>query len=212
MKKLKLFIDMDECIFDLSDAIRLRVNKDFNKNYPKGFNKSYWWSDYEIPKKYFENLLNQKGLFLDLQPYECAIETLTKLHEEGYDIHILTCPQYNETCFIEKVLSVKKYLPFINIETNFHTSGNKGLFAKENRILVDDNAIYINQFRDNGGYAIVFNQPWNKECNDARAFNWNDVYEYIKLYDEVYNFNNTNVKVNVDINNYKKYMEGAYHE
>jgi 5'(3')-deoxyribonucleotidase len=212
MKRMTIVCDMDDCTVDISDKIRLRVNKDFNKNYPKGFNKSYWWSDYGIPKNYFENLLNEKDLFLNLQPIEGAIEALIKLYNEGYDIHILTFPQHNENCFYEKILWIQKYLPFINIETNFHTSGNKGLFAKEDRVLIDDNPTYINQFRDNGGYAIIFNQGWNKSCNGARAFNWNEVYDYIKLYEDVRNFNNLDMKVDIDIDKFRKYMEGACHE
>lgn len=198
MSKLTLFIDMDECLYDLSDFVRERVNKDFNKNYPKGFNKNYWWADYNIPKRYFEYLLNEKEFFLNLKPVEGAIEVLTKLHNEGYDIHILTCPQYNETCFLEKVDSIKSDLPFINIETNFHTSGNKGLFAKKNRILIDDNLIYLNQWRENGGIAIAFNHPWNSEFSGHRVFNWNDYYRLIK-----------NIEVtgkDIDVKKFREYM------
>ena len=205
MSRLTLICDMDEVIFDLSDTVRERVNKDFNKNYPKGFNKNYWWSDYEgIPQKYFEDLLNEKGLFLNLKPYEGAIEVLTKLNNEGYDIHILTFPQYNATCFIEKVESIRNYLPFINIETNFHTSGDKGLFARENRVIIDDNIKYLQSFKDNGGIAIAFNQPWNSEFKGHRAFDWNEVYRIIK-----------NIEItgtNVDIKKFREYMIGGYYE
>lgn len=180
MSKLELFIDMDEVLCDLSNAIRLRVNEDFDKSYPKGFNKNYWWADYGIDRRYFENLLNEKDLFLNLKPVDGAIETLNKLHEEGYSIHILTCPQINYYCFYEKVLWVKRYLPFIDIETNFHTTGNKGLFAKRNRVLIDDNPIYLKQWLDSDGIPIAFNQGWNQDFYGYRTYNWNELYEIIK--------------------------------
>ena len=206
MRELMIVCDMDEVLVNLSEGVRIRVNKDFNTNYPVGFNKSYWWQDYcGIDKSYFEDLLNEEGFFLNLEPVEGAIETLTKLHEEGYDIHILTCPQHsNGDCFISKVKWVQKYLPFINIETNFHTTGNKGLFAKEGRCLVDDNLNYLNSWQENRGVAIAFNQGWNSEYKGYRAYNWNDVYNLIK--------NIEISKENIDVDKFREYMAGEHNE
>ena len=206
MRELMIVCDMDEVLVNLSEGVRIRVNKDFNTNYPVGFNKSYWWQDYcGIDKSYFEDLLNEEGFFLNLEPVEGAIETLTKLHEEGYDIHILTFPQHsNGDCFISKVKWIQKYLPFINIETNFHTTGNKGLFAKENRILVDDNIRYLEQWSNNGGISIAFNQGWNNEYKGYRAYNWNDVYNLIE--------NIEISKENIDVDKFREYMAGEHNE
>lgn len=204
MSELELFIDMDEVLCDLSEDIRLRVNKDFNKDYPKGFNKNYWWADYGIERSYFENLLNEKDLFLNLKPVDGAIETLNKLNEEGYNIHILTCPQINYNCFYEKALWVKRYLPFIDIETNFHTTGNKGLFTKRNKVLIDDNPIYLYQFIENGGISIAFDQGWNQEFKGYRAHNWSGFYNIIK------NIEISEANINVD--KFRDYMNGCRHE
>lgn len=217
MSKLELFIDMDEVLCDLSEDIRLRVNKDFNKDYPKGFNKNYWWADYGIDRRYFENSLNEKDLFLNLKPVDGAIETLNKLHEEGYSIHILTCPQINYYCFYEKALWVKKHLPFIDIETNFNTTGNKGLFSKENRVLIDDNPVYLQQWLDNGGIPIVFNQGWNQDFEGDRAFNWDDVYEIIKQPRSFYELSKTIKPLylnfsNIDVEKLREYMKGVHYE
>ena len=198
MKKLKVVCDMDEVLADLSLAILERVNKDFKLDFPIGYNKSYWWQDYGIKKRYFENLLNEEGFFLNLKPVDGAIETLTILNKEEYDIHILTCPQHNEFCYIEKVKWIKKYLPFINVATHFHTTGNKGMFAKENRVLIDDNPIYLNQFEENGGTSIAFNQGWNRDYDGYRAYDWNDVYSYIKALEP----NGTSI----DVDKFREYM------
>lgn len=204
MKKLTLICDMDEVVADLSDKIRLLVNEDFNKDFPKGFNKNYWWADYGIDRSYFEKLLNEEGMFLNLQPIDGAIEALHKLHEEGYDIHILTYPQKNKYCYTEKVKWIREYLPFIDIETNFHTTGNKGMLAKENRILVDDNINYLNQWLNNGGISIAFNQGWNQSFEGYRAYDWNDVYNIIHLIEK-----NSSM---IDTNKFREYMKGSHHE
>lgn len=205
MNNLMLVIDMDEVLTDLSDTIRLIVNKDFNKNYPKGFNQNYWWEDYKIEKSYFESLLNEEGLFLNLKPIEGAIETLTKLNEEGFDIHILTCPQYtNGNCFISKVKWIKEYLPFINIQTHFHTTGNKGLFAKEGRLILDDNVSYLDNFQKNGGISVAFDQGWNKDFQGHRVYNWNQFYNLVHLLN--------NKEPNIDVDRFRNYMRGSHNE
>ena len=205
MNNLMLFIDLDEVTVNLSEKVRERVNEDFDKNYPKGFNQNYWWSDYKCANRgYFENLLNEKDFFLNLEPVEGAIETLNKLNEESFDIHILTCPQINKICFYEKVLWVKKYLPFINIETNFHTTGNKGVFAKENRILIDDNMLYLNSFQENGGLAVAFNHGWNREFQGHRVHNWNQFYNLVHLLN--------NKESDIDVDKFRNYMRGNHNE
>lgn len=205
MKNLTLVVDMDEVLCDLSEETRLRVNKDFNKNYPKGFNQNYWWDDYQIDRKYFEKILNEEGLFLNLKPVDGSIEVLTKLNEEGFNIHILTCPQYtNGNCFISKVKWIKEYLPFINIETNFHTTGNKGLFAKENRLLLDDNINYLNSYQENGGISVAFDQGWNKEFEGHRVYNWNQFYNLIHLLSDK--------EPNIDVDKFRSYMRGSHNE
>lgn len=176
-----IFVDMDEVLVDLSRHVRETVNKECKKNYPKGFNKSYWWRDYGLAKPYFEELLNRKKFFYNAKPVEGAVKYLEKLRDEGYNIHILTLPQYNAYCFFDKVRWIKKYLPWINIETNFHTSGNKALLAKKNRVLIDDNGGNLNPWTKSGGIGIAFGDfNWNKDAYDSiSCFNWEQVYNVI---------------------------------
>jgi len=204
--KLMLIFDMDEVIYDLSDLIRKHVNHDFNKSFPSDFNKSYWWGDYNVPKPYFENLLQQKGIFYNGNPIKDSIEIITKLHEENYDIHICTRPQINQYCFFEKVQFIKKYLPFINIDTNFHTSGNKGLFASENRILIDDDISHLDAFANNNGISIAFGDyGWNQEWKGLRGNNFQEIYKIIhELSDIKDNINN------IDVNAYRNFAYNLY--
>lgn len=225
MNKFKIIVDMDEVLVDLSEGVRQRVNKDFNKNFPVDFNKSYWWEDYGVERNYFQDLLDEENFFYDIIPVEGAVETLTKLHEEGYDIHILTFPQHNRFCFYDKIRWIKKYLPFINIETNFHTSGNKGMFATKDRILIDDNEKYLFQFQNNGGIPIAFRDyNWNKNFKGLRVMDWKGVYNIIhKLQDFKDNPNRYSKEwkleyesdfkpdSGIDVNKFREYMRrGIY--
>ena len=182
MNKPQIFLDMDGVLYDLNDLVRIHVNEDFKTNYPKNHNQSYWFSDYKnIPKPYFELLLEKKGIFYEGSPINKSIEVVNQLYQDGYDIHIITKPQINQYCFQEKTEWIKKWFPWFDIDTHFHTSGNKGLFANENRILIDDDINHLNSWKENGGVAICFgNYGWNKEWKGIKADNWEDIYKIVK--------------------------------
>lgn len=205
MRDFKIMVDLDEVTYNLSSYVLQAVNEEFGTNYKEGFNKSYWWQDYGIPKSYFEDLLNEQGTFLNGKPVPGAIEGLNKLKDLGFEIHIITLPQYDSKfCFGEKIAWIKKYLPWLNVNTNFHTTGNKGLMAKSDRILIDDNQNNTKSWSNEGGVAIAFGDyGWNKDWNGFRASNWNDVVDLILKMEGV----NTIEPKGIDVDKYREYMQ-----
>lgn len=178
----ELFFDQDEVLVNLSKQVINHYNKDFNDDFDYKLNKSYWWLDCpKSNKSYFQKLLLQQGVFLDAPPVEDTIEILNKLYNEDFNIHIITLPQWNSLyCVKEKVDWVQKYLPFINIETNFHMTGYKGIMAKSNRILLDDNINHLNSWKENGGISIAFKDfNWNSEWKNYRVQSHEEFYDLI---------------------------------
>ena len=186
MNKPHIFLDMDETVVALSEYVVKQYNNLHNDNMKWTDNHSYWWGDCKKANKdFFETLLQTRGTFLNPKPMKNAITILNKLHDEGYDIHIITLPQWKSYFSTkEKVEWIEKYLPFINIDTNFHCTNNKGLLAKKNRILIDDNPRYLKNWEDHGGISICFNYnfcyDWSKSWIGEVAPNWECVYERIK--------------------------------
>ena len=186
MNKPIIFLDMDETVVALSEYIVKQYNNLYNDNMKWTDNHSYWWSDCKkADKDFFVTLLQTRGTFLNPKPMEGCIEVINKLHDEGYDIHIITLPQWKSYFSTkEKVEWIEKYLPFINIDTNFHCTNNKGLLAKEDRILIDDNPRYLKNWEDHGGISICFNYnfcyDWSKNWIGEVVPNWECVYERIK--------------------------------
>lgn len=204
MRYFKLFIDMDEILMNLSKKVTEIVNEEHNKSFKPEDNKSYWWQDFgNIPQSYFEDLLERKGVFYYGEPIPGAIESLEKLRELGFEIHIITKPVHSKTCYYEKVQWMKKYLPWINLDKNFHTTGNKGLMSKEDRILVDDNSINLNEFRVNNGVGITLDYGWNQDWQGHRCYNWGEIFDLIL---EMEGIKTTHPK-GVDINKYREYMK-----
>ena len=57
MRGLKLFIDLDNVVYNLDKHVIWVMNKELNMNYNYKDNTSWWWSDTGVKKAYFENLL-----------------------------------------------------------------------------------------------------------------------------------------------------------
>lgn len=193
-RNYEVYLDLDETVVCLSQYIVEECyNKDFHDNMKWQENDAYWWGDCKkAPKLYFEQLLLKRGTFALPKPVDGAIETITKLHNEGFDIHILTMPTWNSLyCVQEKVQWVQKYLPFIDINTHFHCTGNKGILAKSNRILLDDNGAHLKAWSENHGTAVAFGGfSWNADWTGDRANNFDEFYDLVHKLEE----ENTRVK------------------
>lgn len=196
-KKLTIMLDMDETMVNLNKEVIRQYNIDFNDNFDYRKNTKYWWQDTKGDIPYFTNVLNRKGVFLNAEPIKGAIETVTKLHEEGFELFVVTYPQYNEHCFLEKIEWIKKYLPFLTEEQMIFTS-KKYLLANEDTILIDDNSKFLKEFNKHNGISIGFKQPWTK-YDGLIANNWNEVYKL------VHQLENTKDDNGIDVNKYRRY-------
>lgn len=181
MSKLEIFYDLDEVIVNLSKyVIEDKYNIMFNDNMKWTDNKSYWWSDCKkAPKKFFENLLQQPGTFLYPEPVEESIEYATKLHEEGFNLHMITMPQLNKYCVMEKWQWVQKYLPFID-QKHIHFTANKGLMANPNRILLDDNIEHLDSWESGLGISVAYDFCWNDDWAGYRIKTHEEFYRLVK--------------------------------
>lgn len=180
-EQLEIYYDMDEVLYDLSKYVVNKYNKCFHDSMNPKNNKSYFWGDCKkAPKKYFENLLLRSGTFYCGSPVRDSIETVVKLHKEGFKIKIVTLPQYySYTCIKEKVMWIENYLPFLNIERDLIFGGDKSLLAKTKRILLDDNMDNLKKWKNESGIAIAFSQPWNDKWNGLRVNNHKEFYTLI---------------------------------
>lgn len=177
MRDLELFIDMDATVYGLNELITSIYNKEYNDNKT---NTSYWFEDLDkAPREYFEKLLYQKDIFLDGECIGNSKEIINKLHNEGFSIKFITCPQFTGTCFVEKCEWLTKTFEWIDLAKDIICTGNKGLLANPNRVLIDDDIKYIEQFTTNKGIAICYTQGWNKDYQGLRCDGWNEVYNLI---------------------------------
>lgn len=210
-KYYELWLDMDEVLVNLSKYIINYYNLDFNDNFDYTKNNSYWWSDCnKASKNYFEHMLKQQGTFINPEPIENSIEVITKLHNEGFQIHIITMPQFDSLyCVQEKIQWIQKYLPFINVKTNVHFSGNKGVMAKENRILLDDNSEHLFSWQSQGGLSIAFkNFGWSQDWKGMRVNSFDEFYDLIHRYDN----GKRTLEESINLHNLRSYYINKLHK
>lgn len=158
--KPKIYVDMDDVIVKFSEHIIDIHNKELNKDFNIENLASYNWADTGTDVKYFRELINRKGTFLNAPANMEIIKYIEELKNEGYEIYILSHPQWNEWCCHEKIEWIKKYMPFFDIENIIFTK-QKHLLAKSNTILFDDNPINLRNFKECGGIAIGKEHGWN---------------------------------------------------
>lgn len=178
-QKYEIYVDMDGVIFPLDRVIIDHYNKDYNANYNWEDNRTYWWEDTGAPRSYFAEVLQRPGIFFDAEPMGDCVEYINKLHNEGYEINILTAPQWNRTCIYEKIEWIKKYFPFIDVKKNVHFSGSKYKFAKNNAVLIDDNDYYLTPWEEHGGISVAFKHyGWGMKTKN-RVENFKEFYDFI---------------------------------
>ena len=183
-KKLEIYFDMDGVLANLDKKVIDIANKEFKMDYDYTKNNSYWWSDTGIDKEFFEELLLKEGLFYELDPVDGMIDLVNKLKSEGYDVYILTMPQLQD-CYDCKARWLKKHFSWINIDKHLIATGNKKLLAKPHRILIDDNARFLQPWSQEGGIAIGFGgKSWTLDFKGHQINSADEIYKLIKIIDK----------------------------
>lgn len=179
--KYEVWLDMDETIVNLSKAVVERYNRDFNDNFDYRMNTEYYWGDCsKAPKLYFENLLQQPLIFYEAEPMIDSIKYINELISEGFEVNIVTLPQFNSQYSMnEKISFLKKWVPKINISKQVYFCGDKSKLAAPGRILIDDNINHLKAWRNNGGLAIAYDQYWNRDWHGERVHNHKELYDLI---------------------------------
>lgn len=177
-----LYIDMDDCIVNLSKSVIDEMNREFNMDYDYRDNTSYWWLDTGKTQEYFEDVLCRKGIFGYALPMHGAIDSINKLHDKGLEIIFLTCPHYqNKYCVDEKVSWLKRYFKWFDAYEHLICTNRKDLVGTEDDFLIDDNPNHIKGF---DGVGICYAQKFNEDYKGIRMRDWNEIANYIMKLEE----------------------------
>lgn len=184
MKKFKIYFDKDDVGNKLCQFLFQEYNKDYNDNFHWEDSETFMLAENENIKAtddYFKEILHRKGTFFDLEPSPGFVKCVKDLIEEGYEVRILTHPQWtSDHCLVEKINWVKKHLPFFDLN-NLMMTKLKGEVAKENRILLDDNPENLKSWEKEGGIGVCFGTiKYSQKWEGYKVSNFEEFKDLIK--------------------------------
>ena len=154
-----IFLDMDGVISDfIGGACRLFDRPDLLTNWPLGdrdatkafgLNVSQFWGRIDAAgADYWANL----------EPYPWLDELLRSLGDFA-PFTILSAPSLGVECPTGKLRWLRQH--FGNGFRDHLFGHQKHFCAKPGHVLIDDSETNVTNFREHGGAAILFPQPWN---------------------------------------------------
>lgn len=155
-----ILLDMDGVIADFMGAIlELHGQRELADKWPDGE------ADYAVvlgmTKDEFWKPVDGLGgrFWAEFPPYPWLNELLTLLRETA-PFTISTSPSRSAACASAKVEWLREHFQE-PLYMDFMIGTQKYLLAKPDVVLIDDQHKNIDQFREHGGQAILFPQPWN---------------------------------------------------
>jgi len=109
----------------------------------------------------------------DLEPYPWMGEFYEGLCDLG-DVYISTSPNSCPHCHAGKLYWLKKHLGIK--PKRVMIGGAKHLMAG-NGVLIDDYVENVHKFREAGGTALLFKQPWN---SGYISYGWSEILDILK--------------------------------
>ncbi len=172
-----LYIDLDDCIVNLSKSVIDEMNREFKMDYNYEDNTSYWWLDTGKTQEYFEDVLCRKGIFGYALPIHGAVANINRLYSKGINIIFLTCPHYeNPYCVDEKVNWLKRHFKWFNPYEHLVCTNRKDLVGTKDDMLIDDNPNHIKGFK---GVGICYAQKFNEDYKGVRMGDWKKIADFI---------------------------------
>lgn len=198
MEKIKIAIDMDDCIsntLEMDYACARYMFKKYNLEIPQDLDKTY----YEVPTSF--KMQDGDKFFMDekkyimknnsMYPKVFVKEVVKKLREKGFEIIFITSRKnkfWNGDSYKYADLWLKKYE--IEFDKLYASVEDKERLCKEEKvdIIIEDNAGFVSKVNSVGINSILIQASYNSHYNhplNQFAETWLDVYE---LLGKRYNF------------------------
>lgn len=183
---MKIGVDIDSVLAEAMptflDSIRERHGLELKKEDIKEWNMK--WGNIDLYEEICFVLYNKPRAVVDMSLVDGADKGMKYLLK-NYDVKLITSRKEPETTEITRKWVDKN---FGSIEV-LHTDTDKNGYDVD--ILIDDAPHHVESFSKKGGWAILFDQPWNQDVKTEpgnhiiRAKDWDDVLlkvEWIRLF------------------------------
>lgn len=152
---MKYLLDCDGVLCDfVSGAIQVHRIKNYSHDDVKHWD---FFQDWGMSAEEFYNWCRGYEFWFNLKPYDWAAWLVEEIGLDNFIIS--TAPTMDPTCVQAKLDWL--YEHFKIPMTNIMVGSRKELMAKSGLVLIDDSPKNVEKFREHGGSAILFPQPWN---------------------------------------------------
>jgi 5'(3')-deoxyribonucleotidase len=178
---MKIGVDIDSVLAEAMPLFLKSIEERHGLKLKKGDIKEWnmKWGDIDLYQEICFVLDNKHDDVVNM-PLVDGAETGMKYLRKHYDVKLITSRNDSRTA-VTKEWAVKN---FGDIEI-VHTDTDKNGYDID--ILIDDAPHHVLSFAKKGGWAIIFDQPWNQKMETEedmhilRAMNWESVLSAVEL-------------------------------
>ena len=179
-----IYIDCDGVIMDTNRGAIEYYNYKTNSNIKVEDIDNFSFANLMVKweKADIDNMFIQEEFFKFIKPVDGCIETLKKLHDEGYSLKIVTI--HKSEGIIYKAKWIESYLKDIVDEVIYVTHNGKDIKMDKSflhgSIFLDDNTDCLNSCTEITFPICFGDYKYNKNWNGRKANTWNEAYNIIK--------------------------------
>ena len=176
MNNLQILLDMDGVLVNFVKAASAAHGRPYEPEKITQFSMAELWG-LSVPE-FWKPLVGQQ-FWADMEPYPWASELLAALREIA-PVTICTAPSIDYHCCGAKREWLHQHFGIKSSDVVL--ANKKWLLAAPNHLLIDDSDRKVKQFKNAGGRAIIFPQPWNECAELSGAHAWRLVVEQAKVF------------------------------
>lgn len=162
-----VFLDMDGVITDFVEAAGLAVGHP--NHVPKQWN---YFEALGMTQDQFWEHIDARGedFWANLRPYPWFLSLYGAMQRQGRKVFIASTPSLARWSASGKIKWLRTHLT--DTYQDYIFLADKSVLAGPGRVLVDDNERFCRAFREAGGQAVLFPQPWNDAGQDTFKDPW----------------------------------------
>jgi 5'-nucleotidase len=178
---MRLLLDLDGVLVEMLPSLLERYNQDYQDNVSIDQLDSWGLHRHVRPecgKKIYRYLL-ESGFYRNLPPVQGGPETVRQLHEEGYEIYVVTAaPLLSPTAIWDKQEWIRHYLPFL-MEGSPRVVFTHHKYLIQGDLLLDDSPENLDRFPQ---LSVAMDAPYNQGHGDHRVGSWPEFYRWLQQY------------------------------
>lgn len=148
MRRLRILVDMDNIIVDMTPKWLKMYNRDHHDNVTMEDLKTWHISKHVKIGDKIHDYLYQERFFLDVPPMNGAIPTLRCLHEEGHHVRVVSAPSWPGNSATDKISWCREWMPWLNKR---HISLMHEKYMLKGDVFIDDSPENIRLYREEWG-------------------------------------------------------------